>query len=76
LADAACCEWIHAQPWFHDKFAAVFAVIVNGGVVPDADTPEHNKMQVLFLDVEMCLAVVRLRQRVIWWWPTSQGLRP
>jgi hypothetical protein len=34
-------------------------VIVNGGALADADTPEHNRMQALFLDPAMCAAAYR-----------------
>jgi hypothetical protein len=59
MADAGYCEWALAQPWFREKFAALFAIIVNGGAARDADTPEHNRMQTLFLDPEMCVAAYR-----------------
>ena len=59
MADASYCEWALAQPWFRERFAALFALIVNGGDL-DADTPEHNRMQALFLDGDMCVAAYRV----------------
>ena len=50
MADASYCEWALAQPWFRERFAALFAIIVNGGRAPDAETPEHNRMQALLLE--------------------------
>jgi hypothetical protein len=59
MADASYCEWLMAQPWFRERYASLVTIIVNGGVAPDADTPEHNRLQALFLDGEFCVAAYR-----------------
>lgn len=46
-------DWLTAQPWFRDKFQAIYTVIINNFQQP-ADTPEHNALQVLFLKPDFC----------------------
>lgn len=55
-------EWIMAQPWFREKHPTLVQVIVNGGAAPDDDTPEHNRMQALFLEPAICAAAYRAIQ--------------
>src|SRR5438105_3001900 len=57
-ADRAYVDWLTAQPWFRDKFNSIYTVIVNNFQEP-ADTPEHNRLQVLFLKAEFRAAVAR-----------------
>jgi hypothetical protein len=52
--DPAYANWLTAQPWFRDKFANIYNVIINNTGEP-AETPEHNQLQALFLDDEFCL---------------------
>ena len=59
LADREYCDWLGAQPWFRDRYPAVYQVIVNYGAEP-ADSPEHNQMQAAFLDDARCVALARL----------------
>lgn len=42
-------EWIISQKWFRDKFPKHYTFIINNFSEP-SDTPEHNAMQVKFLD--------------------------
>jgi hypothetical protein len=58
-ADRSYCDWAMAQPGMRERYSSLFTVIVNGGVSPDAPTPEHNRMQLLFRDPDMRLAVFR-----------------
>jgi hypothetical protein len=48
MADQNYCAWALTQPGLRAKFPSLIAVIVNGGTAPDAPTPEHNRMQLLF----------------------------
>ena len=59
LADREYCDWLGAQPWFRDRYPAVYQVIVNYGGEPQ-DSPEHNQMQVSFLDDSRCVRLARL----------------
>lgn len=59
MADPAYCAWAMAQPGLRERFAGLFAVIVNGGVAPDAPTPEHNRMQLLFRNPDLRVAAYR-----------------
>jgi hypothetical protein len=53
-SDAAYANWLTAQPWFRDRFANIYNVIINNTGEP-AETPEHNELQALFLSDEFCL---------------------
>jgi len=59
MADQSYCAWALSQPSLRTRFAALFAVVVNGGSAPDAPTPEHNRMQLLFRDPDMRVAAFR-----------------
>ena len=59
MADRDYCTWAFAQPALRNRFASVFAIIGNGGTAPDAPTPEHNRMQLLFRDPDLRVAVLR-----------------
>lgn len=58
LADTSYCEWLAAQPWFKERYPTVYQVIVNYGAEP-ADSPEHNAMQVAFLNDDLCFRLAR-----------------
>ena len=51
-------QWLSGQDWFRTKFVLLHQVIINRGA-ESAETPEHNALQVLFLDDEFCLAFAR-----------------
>lgn len=67
LADRSYCEWLAAQPWFRDRFAPVYNIIIGAGTEPQ-DSPEHNAMQARFLDHHEAL---RLAER---WLATADAL--
>jgi hypothetical protein len=47
--DRSYCEWLTAQSWFRDQHPNLYAIIINNFAQPN-ETPEHNQMQVKFLD--------------------------
>jgi uncharacterized protein (DUF3820 family) len=47
--DPAYLQWLASQDWFRTRFVALHQVIINRGAEPE-ETPEHNALQVLFLD--------------------------
>jgi hypothetical protein len=53
LADKDYTDWLVAQPWFAERFRDIYAVVINYGFEP-AETPEHNTMQVKFLNSTYC----------------------
>jgi uncharacterized protein (DUF3820 family) len=57
-ADRDYCDWMAQQPWFREKFANIYNVVINYGVEP-TETPEHNAMQARFLDDAYCLALLQ-----------------
>lgn len=55
--DPQYCDWLAGQDWFRNKYATVYNIIVNNFVKPE-DTPEHNKLQAMFLDDEVAEKVL------------------
>ncbi len=59
-------EWLLAQPWIKQTYPIIYnnlvAIIVNGGPVQNhiECTPDHNKLQAKFLDMETCKPIVKL----------------
>jgi uncharacterized protein (DUF3820 family) len=52
--DPAYLQWLAGQDWFRAKFNILHQVIINRGAEPE-ETPDHNAMQVKFLDDDFCL---------------------
>jgi hypothetical protein len=46
-------EWLSAQDWFRERYASIYTLIVNN-FTEAAETPDHNALQVLFLDDAFC----------------------
>jgi hypothetical protein len=51
-------EWLSAQPWFRERYASMYTLIVNN-FTEASETPDHNALQVLFLDDAFCLRFLR-----------------
>jgi hypothetical protein len=47
--DKNYCEWLAGQGWLAEKFPAIHTLIINNFAEPD-ETPEHNRLQLRFLD--------------------------
>jgi uncharacterized protein (DUF3820 family) len=56
--DPAYLQWLSGQEWFRAKFTLLHQVIINRGAEPE-ETPDHNAMQVQFLDDDFCLRFIR-----------------
>ena len=56
MADRGYCEWLAGQDWFRSRYAEIHTVIINYGSEPQ-DTPEHNRLQAMFLNPEFCCRV-------------------
>ncbi len=52
-------DWVTAQSWVRDRYPEFYTIIVNNFREP-SDTPEHNAMQVRFLDDDYCRVFLRL----------------
>ena len=48
-ADRDYAEWLQQQDWFRERYQSLYTIIINNFGEPD-DTPEHNAMQVRFLE--------------------------
>jgi len=60
LTDASYFDWLKKQDlgWLQIKHETIYNVIVQAGRPPE-DTPEHNAMQVRFLDEDFCHRFIR-----------------
>lgn len=51
LDDRPYLDWLLSQSWFKEKFGNVYNIVINAGQEP-SETPEHNAMQIRFLEGE------------------------
>src|SRR5437660_7532041 len=56
--DPSYLQWLAGQQWFRDRFAVLYQVVINRSGEPQ-ETPEHNALQVKFLDDDFCLQFLR-----------------
>jgi|SRR3954471_13011813 len=68
LQDRSYVEWLCGQDWFRNKFVNIYNIAINDQ--EPTETPEHNKIQAMFLDDDFCKkfslifdADVRLREK-------------
>lgn len=45
-------QWLIQQAWFSEKFSPIYQLVVNNFAPPSEETPEHNALQVRFLDFD------------------------
>lgn len=64
VRDPAYAEWIVNQGWVAERFAELHAAILSRGASSD-DSPEHNAIQVRFLDETFRLACVLSDERFL-----------
>lgn len=50
--DSGYCEWLSTQDWFRERYANVYQQVIINNFTEASETPEHNKLQMLFLDKE------------------------
>jgi uncharacterized protein (DUF3820 family) len=54
-ADQQYVDWLMAQDWFRERNPSLYQIIINNFQEP-SETPEHNTLQVRFLDEKFRLA--------------------
>lgn len=52
-------DWLCSQSWFREKFGNQYTLIVNNFTEPSC-TPEHNRIQSMFLDDVLCQKMVQI----------------
>jgi hypothetical protein len=52
LQDRSYVEWLCGQDWFRNKFVNIYNIAINDQ--EPTETPEHNKIQAMFLDDDFC----------------------
>lgn len=58
MQDRSYLEWLSGQDWFRQRYAALYQTVVVNNFTEPSETPEHNALQVLFLDEAFCAAFV------------------
>jgi uncharacterized protein (DUF3820 family) len=56
--DPAYLQWLTAQDWFRANYVTLHQTIINRGAETE-ETPDHNALQVMFLDDDFCLRFCR-----------------
>lgn len=56
-SDPSYINWLTAQDWFREKFVVLHQTIIHSA--EPEETPEHNALQVMFLDDEFCFKFIR-----------------
>lgn len=54
IGDPAYLQWLAGQAWFRERHVALYQTVINFGAEP-SETPDHNALQVLFLEDAFCL---------------------
>ena len=49
IQDESYAKWLTSQDWFQEKFGKIYTLIINNFNVEQTETPEHNEIQVKFL---------------------------
>jgi len=68
LSDQPYLDWLTSQDWFRQRYQNIYAIIINYPGKP-AETPDHNRMQVKFLNrgYQLKLAVLLLGTDLFKW---------
>lgn len=56
MSDPSYVAWLRGQAWVAERFPAIHTLIINNFGAPE-DTPEHNALQLRFLDTALCRQV-------------------
>ncbi len=60
LQDESYAKWLVGQDWFQQKFQTMYTLVINNYHAEPVDTPEHNQMQVKFLNESHALKLAFL----------------
>ena len=52
--DTRYCEWLATQDWFRERYANVYQQVIINNFTEQSETPEHNRLQMKFLDKSLC----------------------
>lgn len=53
-------EWLISQSWFKEKYINIYHIVVNNFREIKTETPEHNALQIKFLNINYCLKLAYL----------------
>jgi uncharacterized protein (DUF3820 family) len=59
ISDTEYLKWLSLQPWFKEKHPTIYNITINQTISNnDSKTPEHNKIQNMFLEENFCNKVL------------------
>jgi hypothetical protein len=70
-ADKEYTRWLLAQPWFKTKYQNIYTIVINNFHEP-VNTPEHNAMQIKFLDRSYSLKFAHFLEPDLFHWNSQQ----
>lgn len=70
--DKSYTDWLIAQPWFKEQHMTIYNVVINNYRTTD-DTPEHNAIQIQFLDSDFSAKLAYLLHPDLFYW-TSENI--
>lgn len=57
IEDKQYMDWLCQQAWFREKYCDTYNIIINNFQEP-TETPEHNRLQALFLDSDLQMQII------------------
>ena len=48
--DTGYCDWLSKQSWFREQYGNVYNQVIINNFTEPTETPEHNRLQMRFLD--------------------------
>jgi uncharacterized protein (DUF3820 family) len=58
ISDTEYLKWLSLQPWFKEKHPTIYNITINQTISNnDSKTPEHNKIQNMFLEENFCISI-------------------
>lgn len=59
ICDAEYLKWLSLQPWFKEKYPTIYNITINHTINNNqTKTPEHNKIQNMFLEENFCISIL------------------
>lgn len=52
--DTGYCDWLSKQDWFREQYGNVYNQVIINNFTEPSETPEHNRLQMKFLDKSLC----------------------
>ena len=61
--DTGYCDWLSKQDWFREQYGNVYNQVIINNFTEPSETPEHNRLQMRFLDENFVKSFVSKKLR-------------